>query len=216
MIDRFELTTIDEGTNERHERADAAANRALILKTAERLFAERGVAAVCMAEIAEAAGVGKGTLYRRFANKAELCLSLMDRQMGEFQTEMLRRFRQQTADGVPYLEQLARFLEALVEFTEMHSPLLIEVERGGLIQADSRLNLPHFWQFMTVSALMRSADRQNELLPGLDLDYVGEAILASVQVDIFRYQRDVRGYSLERISEGLRSLVELLKNPQED
>ena len=205
---RIDLMTVEDGSaTERHERADAAANRVLILKTAERLFAERGVANVCMAEIAEAAGVGKGTLYRRFAGKAELCLALLDSQMSEFQAESLARFRRQTAEGTPYLTQLADFLEALVAFTEIHAPLLSEVERGGLLRVDAPLNVPHFWQFMTVSALLRAAARRGELVNGLDLDYVGEALLAPLQIDIFRYQRDARGYSLERVADGLRGLV---------
>ena len=208
---RIDLMTVEDGnTAERHERADAAANRALILKTAERLFAERGVANVCMAEIAEAAGVGKGTLYRRFAGKAELCLALLDSQMSEFQAEALARFRRQTAEGATHLAQLADFLEALVAFTEIHAPLLSEVERGGLLRVDAPLNVPHFWQFMTVSALLRAAARRGEVRDGLDLDYVGEALLAPLQIDIFRYQRDARGYSLERIADGLRELVGLL------
>lgn len=208
---RIDLMTVEDGnTAERHERADAAANRALILKTAERLFAERGVANVCMAEIAEAAGVGKGTLYRRFAGKAELCLALLDSQMSEFQAEALARFRRQTAEGATHLAQLADFLEALVAFTEIHAPLLSEVERGGLLRVDAPLNVPHFWQFMTVSALLRAAARRGEVRDDLDLDYVGEALLAPLQIDIFRYQRDARGYSLERIADGLRGLVGLL------
>ena len=208
---RIDLMTVEDGhTADRHERADAAANRALILRTAERLFAERGVANVCMAEIAEAAGVGKGTLYRRFAGKAELCLALLDSQMSEFQAESLARFRRQTAEGTPYLTQLADFLEALVAFTEIPPPLLSEGERGGLLRVDAPLNVPHFWQFMTVSALLRAAARRGELVDGLDLDYVGEALLAPLQIDIFRYQRDARGYSLERIADGLRGLVGLL------
>lgn len=210
-MSRIDLVTVENDTlAERHERADAAANRALILRTAERLFAERGVANVCMAEIAEAAGVGKGTLYRRFAGKAELCLSLMDRQMSEFQAESLARFRRQMSEGETYLAQLADFLAALVAFTDVHSPLLSEVERGGLLRTEQPLNLPHFWQFMTVSALLRSAARRGELVVGLDLDYVGEALLAPLQIDLFRYQRDARGYAIERISNGLRRLVALL------
>ncbi|MBP6786041.1 MAG: TetR/AcrR family transcriptional regulator [Candidatus Promineofilum sp.] len=207
-MERIELGTIDRsGMTERPERADAAANRALILHTAERLFRERGVENVCMAEIAEAAGVGKGTLYRRFANKGELCLALMDTQMNEFQNAMLTLFNGLSQQGVPFLEQLAIFLRSLVDFTEMHSPLLVEVERAGMVQGDIPLNLPHFWQYMTVSALLRSAARGGELTPGLDLDYLGEALLAPLQVDYFRFQRYMRNYSTERISDGLRSLV---------
>ena len=209
IMQRIELVPTIEvsSATERVERADAAANRALILQTAEQLFRERGVENVCMAEIAAAAGVGKGTLYRRFANKGELCLALMDTQMTEFQNSTLTLFNGLTAQGVPFLEQLAHFLRSLAEFTEIHSPLLVEVERAGMGKVDLRLNLPHFWQYMTVSALLRSAARNDELRDGLDLDYLGEALLAPLQVDYFRFQRSVRGYSIERIGDGLQSLV---------
>lgn len=210
MTDPIELNLDGNAFPDRTERADAAANRALILTTAERLFRERGVENVCMAEIAEVAGVGKGTLYRRFANKGELCLALMDSQLAEFQDSMLGRFQSLTQQGTPFLEQLAQFLESLVEFTEIHSPLLLEVARAGIVHMDARLNVPHFWQYMTVRALLRSAARNDELVADLDLDYFGEALLAPLQVDYFRFQRYVRNYSTARIGMGLRSMVKLL------
>ena len=210
MVNRIELSLDEKALTDRHERSDAAANRTLILSTAERLFRERGVENVCMAEIAETAGVGKGTLYRRFANKGELCLSLMDTQLAEFQDSMLARFQSLTERGVPFLEQLAQFLEGLAEFTENHSSLLLEVARAGMIQERARMNLPHFWQYITVRALLRSAARNGELVDDLDLDYLGEALLAPLQVDYFRFQRQVRDYSTARIGAGLRSMVYLL------
>ncbi|HRF98801.1 MAG TPA: helix-turn-helix domain-containing protein, partial [Aggregatilineales bacterium] len=44
-------------------RADALRNHALLLETARQLFVEQGVESVTMSQIAQAAGVGKGTLY---------------------------------------------------------------------------------------------------------------------------------------------------------
>ena len=58
------------------ERADAARNRARILTAAEELFAERGAATVTMEDIARAAGVGRGTLYRRYPDRAAIATAL--------------------------------------------------------------------------------------------------------------------------------------------
>ena len=60
------------------ERGDAARNRALLLEAARRLIAERGPDAVTTDDIAAAAGVGKGTLFRRFGSRAGLMLVLLD------------------------------------------------------------------------------------------------------------------------------------------
>ncbi len=209
MNDNIPLGNMEDG--QRAERRDAAANRQLILETAEALFAAQGVANINMADIAQAAGVGKGTLYRRFASKAELCLGLMDEQMIHFQNQMLAEFRRMTHGGVPYMTQLEFFLDALVRFTEVHAPLLCEVQRAGLIQEPDHAQLPHFWQYMTVNGLLQTAVSAGELPEGLDIAYLADAILAAVKADIFQFQRQVRGFSVDRISEGLRVLVSGLR-----
>jgi AcrR family transcriptional regulator len=195
--------------SDRSERRDAAANRALILETAESLFAEHGVANVNMADIAQAAGVGKGTLYRRFANKAELALALMDTQMREFQEAMLGRMRQQSEQDMSKLEQLDQFLDALVYFVDRHSPLLCVVQSEGLLDGmgEQERQRPHFWQHLTISGLVQGAINDGELPPNLDVAYVADALLATLNASLFRFQREGRGFSLERISAGLRRLV---------
>ena len=73
------------------KRSDAARNRRRILKTARALFEEKGVTRVTMEEIARTAGVGKGTLYRRFPHKGLLCEALLDEPTRKFQGEVLKR-----------------------------------------------------------------------------------------------------------------------------
>ena len=72
------------------ERADAARNRERILCTAQRLFAEHGASCVSMDEIAEAAGVGKGTLFRRFGSRAALALAVLSEDEARLQEAFIR------------------------------------------------------------------------------------------------------------------------------
>src|SRR6201993_5551724 len=60
------------------ERGDAARNRALFLAAPRRLVAQRGADAVTMDDVATAAGVGKGTVFRRFGSRAGLMMVLLD------------------------------------------------------------------------------------------------------------------------------------------
>src|SRR5690349_10234156 len=59
------------GTVEKPLRSDAARNRERILVAAEEVFATRGLEAT-LDDIAAHAGLGVGTVYRRFANRDEL------------------------------------------------------------------------------------------------------------------------------------------------
>jgi AcrR family transcriptional regulator len=79
--------------NVRPLRADAARNRARVLDAARIAFAEAGLD-VGVEEIARRAGVGKGTLYRRFPTKEALVraifediLAEIDRIVGEAEAE---------------------------------------------------------------------------------------------------------------------------------
>ncbi len=66
----------------RRLRADAVRNQQRILEAARRLFAERGLD-VTLDDVAEAAGVGVGTVYRRFANKQELIVDVFDHHISQ-------------------------------------------------------------------------------------------------------------------------------------
>ncbi|MGP0049468.1 MAG: TetR/AcrR family transcriptional regulator, partial [Solirubrobacteraceae bacterium] len=72
------------------ERADAARNRQRILEAAERLFARDGVACTSMDAIAAEARVGKGTLFRRFGDRASLALALLEASERAFQDAFIR------------------------------------------------------------------------------------------------------------------------------
>ena len=118
-------------------------------------FAEHGVANVHMAQIAEAARAGKGTLYRRYANKGDLCLALIHDQLSAHQAAILARLQEMQQANSRYLERLKFFLVEVLALTEQHVPLLCEVQQGGQIGGPEG-DAPFFeWQHMTVRGLRR-------------------------------------------------------------
>jgi AcrR family transcriptional regulator len=68
--------------SERPLRKDAERNRQRILDAARELFAQEGVG-VTLNDIAHHAGVGVGTVYRRFPEKAQLIEELFEQQVSE-------------------------------------------------------------------------------------------------------------------------------------
>ncbi|MEU0545638.1 TetR/AcrR family transcriptional regulator [Nocardia sp. NPDC005978] len=67
----------------RRLRADAARNQQRIITAASELFAEHGLE-ITLDDVAAKAGVGVGTVYRRFANKQELISEVFDQNVSEF------------------------------------------------------------------------------------------------------------------------------------
>lgn len=83
-------------------RRDAAQNLAKVLVAAERVFADRGIGAT-VEDVAHEAGVGVGTLYRRFAHKQELIDALVGRLRLELRDVASSALDQPDASGLEWL-----------------------------------------------------------------------------------------------------------------
>jgi AcrR family transcriptional regulator len=125
------------------ERVDAARNRAAVLEAAARLFAEQGVEAVSMDQVAAAAGVGKGTLFRRFGDKSGLAAALLDAQERVLQEAILH--------GPPPLglgaaadERLTAFVDAYFDYLLEHLDL-IRMSETAAPGARYRIGAYRFW-----------------------------------------------------------------------
>ena len=76
------MTTIDEGAGQpaRRQRADAKRNEQALLAAAAAVFVTSGVEAP-VRDIATAAGVGMGTIYRHFPTRADLVVAVYRHQV---------------------------------------------------------------------------------------------------------------------------------------
>ena len=169
------------------ERADAARNRAKILAAAEELIAERGIEHVSMDDVAKRACVGKGTLYRRFGDRASLAMALLQEHEAALQEAWIRG-EPPLGPGAPAAERLRAFGEAYLEHLERHAPVLMAAE------TPARPNLaPYLAARLHVMTLLREAD------PRLDAEVVADGLLATLGPSLFLHQRVGRGVELERL-----------------
>jgi AcrR family transcriptional regulator len=191
----------------RRERKDAAAHRRLVLDAAARLFAERGVESVTMDDIAQAAGVGKGTLYRRYADKGQLVLALMDSCVVTLQDDLAR-----IDESVPALEQLEAVLARIVDWIEEHTPQLgvISDQASGEQRGSMQCGPLYQWMHGILVGLLEDAVADGEAQIA-DPIYTADALLAALDIHLYLFQRRERGYSPAQIKAGLHQLVHGLR-----
>jgi AcrR family transcriptional regulator len=179
------------------ERADAARNRERILCAARRLFAEKGASCVSMDEIAEAAGVGKGTLFRRFGSRASLAIAVLSEDEARLQEEFIRG-RPPLGPGVSARERLIAFGDARLDLIDAHAELIAAAEVAGA-HLDSA---PYAASRLHVTLLLREID------PACDFELLADTLLAGLSAGLFVYLRDVRGFDLARVKDGWRRQVD--------
>ncbi|MCK1815047.1 TetR/AcrR family transcriptional regulator [Streptomyces sp. XM4011] len=111
----------------RPERADAVRNREHLLRTAREMIAAEGVDKVTMDGLAERAGLGKGTVFRRFGTRAGIFRALLDADE--------RRFQEQVLSGPPPLGPGAEPVERLIAYGRARTAFLLDhqaIARAGL------------------------------------------------------------------------------------
>lgn len=181
------------------ERGDAARNRLLLLDAARRLIAERGADAVTMDDIAAAAGVGKGTVFRRFGSRAGLMMVLLDEDERANQQAFLFGPAPLGPDAAP-LDRLIAFGRERIKFSHAHHELLADVGRDP----QSRYNAPAMVLHRHVRVLLEQAQTTG------DLDSQADAMMALLQADYVEHQLVDRGLTLEQLGDAWESLARKL------
>jgi AcrR family transcriptional regulator len=183
------------------ERADAAHNRRRIVRAAADMIAARGPEALSMDEVARAAGVGVGTVYRRFGDRARLVYAVIDDREREFQSAFIHG-PPPLGPGAPPADRLRAFLHALADRTDAQADLLLMAESGP---SDARFRDGSYGLYHRHVAMLLA-----RLRPGADTAYLADALLAPFAANLFLFQRRTRGMPLDRLKSGLDALADAL------
>jgi AcrR family transcriptional regulator len=186
------------------ERADAARNRQLILDAAKRLFAEQGVSRTSMDQVAAAAGVGKGTLFRRFGSRSALSLAVLDETERRFQDDLLRG-PPPVGPGAPPRERLVAFGQAMLDNLEENGEILLDAElsdSGAYIRS-----APLAFRWMHVRGLIE------EMRPDGSSEYLADIFVAPLSPVLFFHQRYHRGMGLGDLKSAYSDLVRRVFDP---
>jgi AcrR family transcriptional regulator len=195
--DRPELPLALPLAQQRRERGDAAENRKRILAAARAVVAEHGVGGTSMDAVACAAGVGKGTLFRRFGDRAGLFDALIDDAMAEFQDAFLSG-PPPLGPGTPPGVRLEAFVDELLRLMDAQLDFMLAAARaapaGGQVSVHGSLAL-----FVRVMVA--------EVDPSLDGDVVADLLLGAISAPVLYHLRREQGVELERIQAGARALL---------
>ncbi|MGW7270996.1 TetR/AcrR family transcriptional regulator [Streptomyces sp. NPDC054864] len=181
-------------------RADAARNRTRLLEAASQLMAERGAAQLTMDSVAAAAGVGKGTVFRRFGDRTGLLVALLDHHEQQLQAAFLTGPAPLGPDAPP-LERLHAFGPALIRHQRDHHELILSSRTDPLrtygVPAN-RLRLTH------VTMLLRQAGVAG------DAELLAHTLLGSIDSVLVHHLTTERGIPLNRVEAGWHDLVDRL------
>ncbi|WP_326823101.1 TetR/AcrR family transcriptional regulator [Streptosporangium sp. NBC_01756] len=163
---------------QRAERADATRNRRAVLHATERLLAEGGGDHVSLDRVAALAGVGKGTVFRRFGNRAGLLQALLEERSRELR-EAVKNGPPPLGPGAPVRDRMLAFLDGLGAIAEGNAVLLSAHEQAC---AEDKYDDPSYqcWH-RHLSTLL--ADGR----PDLDADFLAHVLLAVFDGDLVRH-----------------------------
>lgn len=179
-------------------RADAARNRTRLLEVAASLAAERGIANVTMENIACGAGVGKGTVFRRFGDRTGLLVALLGHQEEQFQAHLISG-APPVGPGAPAVERLHAFGSALMRHEHEHRDLYLaaHAEPGR-----RRTSPPYQFRLAHLCILLREARCDG------DIELVAHTLLGYVETVLVDHLLTERGMSLSRVEVGWYDLVD--------
>ena len=184
------------------ERCDAIRNRRRILAAAREIVAQHGAAGLSMNALAAAAGVGKGTIFRRFGDRDGLLYSLLDEDTIELQDGFLTG-PPPLGPGAPATERLEAFVIAYVRFELAHLELMLAAEQGHVEAASPVMAAFRIHVSMLVS----------EIDPTLDANVVSSLIVNTVSAPLIRRLQTDVGTSSEGFERAALSLLRGLTGP---
>jgi AcrR family transcriptional regulator len=173
------LPVVGQVAAPREERADAARNRERILVALRRLLKKQSIESLCMDELARAAGVGKGTLYRRFPDRAALVHALLDADARALQDRALAGFG--LSPTTPSVEHALTLLGEVFDFVSTHRAAL-EAAHAGKVR--ERYDHPAYvWQRHLLARHLSMAMRRGEIPRGAP-EVLAELMLAGVSPEL--------------------------------
>jgi AcrR family transcriptional regulator len=170
-----------------------------ILDTAQALFNKYGVEDVSMHQVAKTAGIGQGTLYRRYPSKSKICFSLMEAKIDRFLQELDEYLR--NSDEPVAVRIRTIITRVILHFNEDLEWLRVMLTSDRLEETKNHLceNPPFTYLRLQIKTLLEDAAEQGVLMP-VDPQFTSVMMASLPRADIILFLRDM-GYSAEQIAE---------------
>ncbi|MBJ7357479.1 helix-turn-helix domain-containing protein [Nocardioides sp.] len=199
MTDRPLLPLLDDRPR---ERSDAARNRAALLRAAQEIAESCGYDAVTMDAVAAKAGVGKGTVFRRFQSREGLMGALLDASESEWQASVMTG-PPPLGPGAPPMDRLLAFGRSRLDIVLQHADLIRNAGFGGAVRS--------------YAAYSFTATHVRYLLGELgvqgDIAMLAVALMAPLELPILDQQVHIERIDVDRVYAGWVDLARRITRP---
>ncbi|OLT45435.1 transcriptional regulator [Saccharomonospora sp. CUA-673] len=192
---------------ERKTRKDAVRNREALLAAAAALYARSDSPdEVTMARVADEAGVGKGTLFRAFGDRAGLLRALYEARLEPVARTLEAGSPESRRSPEARIREL---LDAVACFKLDNRRLAAAIEAGG--GSSSPYESDHYRRWHE-----HLCDLLAQALPREDVSFVAHTLLAATRADLVEHLVGRQGMSRDELRTRLATLIDRIIRPEDD
>lgn len=187
---------------ERTERSDALRNRRAILAAAINLFdAASDPLSITMDDVAAAAKVGKGTVFRRFGDRAGLLRAVLDDRIATL-IDDIEHGAGSLGPSTPARERIIPTLLAMIDFKVSNRGLLQALEQNQRPAAGGfQISANYQWAHALMSRMLA------EIVPPDETGFYAHALLSLTRIDLIDHMMVQDGYAVADLKRHIRTYL---------
>ncbi|NOX37108.1 MAG: TetR/AcrR family transcriptional regulator [Calditrichaeota bacterium] len=191
---------------------DKDAKRKEILRAAMRVFAEKGVTETKMADVARAAGIGKGTIYEYFQSREQLFQSAFEYLLRKIKAMMVSQIDESLSPPEKIRTGFLAYLDVTTMQIEDFAEILLDFWAYAIRNKDNADNITldirnRYQEFRDLTIPILEEGIQKGIFKPHNTEFVASAIIAAGDGLLLQWMADKHHFDLKATAETILNII---------